>query len=530
MSATTSMDSAPDETPEDKHASLKLNIGFFAMITGMFMAILDIQIVASSIRQIQAGVSASAEEVAWIQTGYLIAEVVGIPLSGFLIRVVGMRKLFAASAGGFVISSLLCALSWDLSSLVFFRVIQGFVGSAMVPITMTAAFTLFPGGRSMLQQVAIGMVATLAPSIGPTLGGWITEHTSWHWLFMINVVPGILAIIAVWICVPKQKADIALLKRLDIYSLVAMGVFLGTLEWVVEEGPAAGWFTDGEIVRMAVVCAVACGIFFWRALSVDTPAVDLRVFKNPSFASGALAGTVIGFGLYGGVYALPLFLGQVRGYSAMQIGGIMSVTGVAMFLFGPATGMLMRKMDPRILVVTGLLVGGAGVWMNGQLTAQSGFAELFWPQFLRGAGIMLTMVSATNIAISTLPPDMVGNATSLFTVCRNLGGAFGIAVMNTQLQHYNSLHLQELSAGLDPSRPEVQSFLESAADRMRALGVPDPEGSAMMQLGHMVQTEASVMTYNNLFQFMAFCFLGATLVVLFMKRPPPQADPPGPTH
>ena len=190
-------------------SELALNIGFFAMVIGMFMAILDIQIVASSISEIQAGVSASQEEIAWIQTGYLVAEVVGIPLSGFLNRAFGIRKLFIMSAVGFVSSSILCALSWDLDSLIFFRVIQGFSGAAMVPTTMAASFTLFPAGRSMTQQVMIGMVATLAPSIGPTLGGWITQHMSWHWLFLVNIVPGIAAITLVFLFIPKQKGESA---------------------------------------------------------------------------------------------------------------------------------------------------------------------------------------------------------------------------------------------------------------------------------------------------------------------------------
>lgn len=507
-------------------SDLTLNIGFFAMVIGMFMAILDIQIVASSIRQIQAGVSASQEEIAWIQTGYLVAEVVGIPLSGFLNRVFGLRKLFIMSAAGFVVSSVLCAISWDLDSLIFFRVVQGFAGAAMVPTTMAASFTLFPAGRSMTQQVAIGMVATLAPSIGPTLGGWITQHMSWHWLFLINVVPGIVAITLVFLFIPRQKGEIALLRRLDVTALVAMAFFLGLFEWIVDEGPSNGWFQSTAIVRAAIVCAIASAIFFHRAFSSPVPLVDLRVFRDRNFASGALIGSVMGFGLYGSVFLLPLYLGQVRGYSSLQIGEIMSVAGFAMFLGGPVSGALTRRYDPRFVVALGLSVAALGTWMNSHLSEQSSFNELFWPQALRGAGLILTMVPTTNLALGTLAPDRVANASGLFTVCRNLGGAVGIAVLNTMMLHFNRLHEQEIASGLSLARPDVQNFLATMTARMQAAGVPDPEGSAMAQLVYRAKMEAAVMTYNNLFLTMSMSFAMILFVVMLLDKPKAPAGAP----
>ncbi len=273
-----------------------LNLGFFAMVIGMFMAILDIQIVASSIQQIQAGVSASADEVAWIQTSYLIAEVVGIPLSGLLNRALSMRLLFVFSAAGFTLSSVLCSLSWDLNSLVFFRCIQGFLGAAMIPTTMAAAFTLFGPNRSMLQQVTIGMVATLAPSIGPTLGGWLTENMSWHWLFLVNVIPGIISATLVWNYIPRQNTQLNLIRNIDIIGLGAMAVFLGSFEYVFEEGPSAGWFEDQDLVVWMFVCSLAGILFFWRAFRHKNPVVDLTVYKDRNFAVGSLVATVVGLG------------------------------------------------------------------------------------------------------------------------------------------------------------------------------------------------------------------------------------------
>ena len=281
--------------------AMMLNIGFFSMVIGMFMAILDIQIVASSIQQIQAGVSASAEEIAWIQTSYLIAEVIGIPLSGLLNRALSMRRLFVYSAAGFTMASVMCALAWDLNSLIVFRCIQGFLGAAMIPTTMAAAFTLFGPNRSMIQQVAIGMVATLAPSIGPTLGGWLTENMSWHWLFLVNVIPGIIAATMVWRFIPKQPMQLGLIKNIDIIGLAALALFLGAFEYVFEEGPAAGWFEDEHLVMWMFLCSLGAIVFFWRAFTRANPVVDINVPKDRNFAVGYMVAIAVGFGLFGSV-------------------------------------------------------------------------------------------------------------------------------------------------------------------------------------------------------------------------------------
>lgn len=496
-----------------------LNFGFFAMVIGMFMAILDIQIVASSIQQIQAGVSASADEVAWIQTSYLIAEVVGIPLSGLLNRALSMRRLFVFSAAGFTLSSVLCSLSWDLNSLVFFRCIQGFLGAAMIPTTMAAAFTLFGPNRSMLQQVTIGMVATLAPSIGPTLGGWLTENMSWHWLFLVNVIPGIISATLVWNYIPKQNAQLNLIRNIDIIGLGAMAVFLGSFEYVFEEGPTAGWFEDQDLVVWMFVCSLAGALFFWRAFRHKNPVVDLTVYKDRNFAVGSLVATVVGLGLFGSVYLTPLFLGTVRGFNSLQIGQIMSVGGVAMFIGGPLAGMLVRRIDPRIVMAFGLSMAAIGLYWNSYLTADASFDELFWPQALRGAGLIMSMVPSNFVALGTLPPMSLPNATGLFTVCRNLGGAIGLAALNTMRLNSTNFHVQELGVGFDPARPEVQAWLQQAEANLRAAGATDPAGGAIAQLTRRLQVEAAVMTFNNLFLVMAICFAVMLVMVPLLKRP-----------
>jgi DHA2 family multidrug resistance protein len=503
----------------------RLNIGFFGMVIGMFMAILDIQIVASSIQQIQAGVAASADEITWIQTSYLIAEVIGIPLSGLLNRAFGMKRLWLYSALGFVGSSALCAVAWNLESLVFFRCIQGFLGAAMIPTTMAAAFTLFGQNRSTLQQVAIGMVATLAPSIGPTLGGWLTDHISWHWLFLVNVGPGLLAAYMVANYIPASPRDVSLIRNIDFIGLGAMGLFLGSFEWIFEEGPKAGWLQDENLVMWMIICAVAGAFFFWRALTRKNPVVDLSVFQNRNFAVGSLVATLVGFGLFGSVFLTPLFLGQVRGFSSIQIGEIMSVGGMAMFIAGPLTGVIIRKVDPRIVLTVGLCITGTGLYLNQFLTVQSSYWELFLPQALRGAGLIMCMLPSNFLALGTLPPMKLPNATGLVTVCRNLGGAVGLAALNTMRLTYNNMHVQEIGAGMDPTQPEVAAYVAAQEQHLRVLGATDAHHQAMAALARRAAMEAQVITFNNLFLVMSICFISLLAIVPLIKLP--KAVAPG---
>ena len=508
-------------TPEAR----RLSIGFMSMVVGMFMAILDIQIVASSISQIQAGVSASSDEIAWIQTSYLIAEVIGIPLSGLLNRALGMRLLWVYSAVGFTAASALCALAWNLESLVVFRCIQGFLGAAMIPTTMAGAFTLFGPNRSMLQQVMIGMVATLAPSIGPTLGGWITDHLSWHGLFLVNVVPGAIAAYMVLTFIPKNRVNLSLIRNIDFLGLLAMGIFLGLFEYVFDEGPRKQWTEDATLVACMVTCAAAGAVFFWRALTRANPVVDLNVFRDRNFAVGSMVAVAVGFGLFGSVYITPLFLGIVRGYNALQIGQIMSVGGLAMFIGGPTAGILIRKYDARLVMAFGMSMAAIGLYWNQFLTADSGFQELFWPQAFRGLGLIMCMVPANFLALGTLPPQKLPNATGLFTVCRNMGGAVGLALLNTLRLNFTNLHEQEIGAAMDPARPEVQAYISQTEARLQAVGVVDAHAQAMMQLGRRAQLEATVMTFNNMFLVMSLAFAAMLLIVPLLRRPPPRQDP-----
>ncbi len=427
-------------------------IAFVAMCFGMFMAFLDIQVVSASLAEIQAGLAASSDEITWVQTSYLMAEVVAIPLSGFLSRALGTRLMFAGAAAGFTVASLMCGLTSSMSEMIVWRALQGFIGGGMVPTVFSSAYTIFPRSRMPVVVPMIGLIATLAPTVGPTIGGYLTDALSWHWLFFINIVPGIVVTIAAMTLIDFDKPDFALFKTFDWLGLLSMASFLGALEYVLEDGPRYDWFDDPTIALVAVISAASAVIFLARVLTAKNPIVDLNAFLNRNFALGSIFSFVLGIGLYGLTYLYPVYLGEIRGYDSLMIGKTMFVSGAAMFLSAPLVGRLMVKTDPRLMLAAGFLIFAASNWEMSYLTKDWDFGELLVPQILRGFGMMLAIVPITNVALGTLSPDRLKNASGLFNLTRNLGGAVGLAGLNTVLDNRIDLHLARLHESITWSR------------------------------------------------------------------------------
>ncbi|GAB2793497.1 DHA2 family efflux MFS transporter permease subunit [Halomonas shantousis] len=497
--------------------SWRTRLGFIAAVFGMFMAILDIQIVASSLNEIQAGVSASSEEISWVQTAYLIAEIVMIPLSGMLTRIFSTRVAFVASCVGFTLASLGCAMASSIESLIVLRAIQGFMGGAMIPIAFAISFTIFPRRMMGSVQAVMGLVATLAPSVGPTIGGYLTEFASWHWLFLANVIPGVAVSLAVWNLLDIDRPSHGALRHLDLIGLALMALFLGTLEFTLEEGPGDDWFASGLILTTATVCFLAAVGFFWRTLRHRHPVVDLRVFANLNFAIGAGLGFLIGIGLYGLVYLLPLFLGTVREYSALQIGEVMAVTGATMFLTAPLVGRATDRVDLRLLLLCGLLLTGLGTLMNADLTAESGFDQFFWAQVVRGMGLVMCLIPTSRIAFGTLPPQEIGNASGLYNVMRNLGGAVGLAMLDTVRDRRMDFHWNQLIPAIDEGREVVNTTLAQYQGMLSA--VSDPQAGAVAMLVRTLQQQSMVMAYNDIFLWLGLVYILAAPLILLLKKP-----------
>jgi DHA2 family multidrug resistance protein len=491
---------------------------FVVMCFGMFMAILDIQVVSASLSEIQAGLSASGDEIPWVQTSYLIAEVIAIPLSGFLSRALGTRILFTVSAVGFTFASIMCGLSSSINSMIVWRAVQGFIGGGMVPTVFATGYLLFPGPRQKFIAPIIGLIATLAPTIGPTVGGYVTDALSWHWLFYINIVPGIIVAVATFTLVDFDEPDLALLKHFDWWGLASMAGFLGALEYVLEEGPRNEWFDDGTITLVALVSALSAIAFFVRIFTAREPIVDLRAFANRNFAVGSLFSFVLGIGLYGLTYLYPVYLAQIRGYDALMIGDTMFVSGLAMFLSAPIAGQLSQRFDPRYMLIGGFVLFAIGTWQMTYVTKDWDFWELLWPQIFRGIGLMFSIVPVTNTALGTLPPERVKNASGLFNLMRNLGGAIGLAAINTVFNDRLDLHLVRLREWVNSAREPATETLARLTSHFTG---SDAQLMALKQLTGIVRQQAAVMSYADVFFVLTLLFVALAALGVIMKKPAP---------
>ena len=513
---------------DNEHMDPKRIIAFFAMVFGMFMAILDIQIVSASLAEIQAGLSAGSDEIAWVQTAYLIAEVIMIPLSGTLARIVSTRVLFAVSAAGFTTASALAATATNIDQMIIYRAIQGFIGGGMIPSVFAAAFTIFPPSKRPIVSPLIGLVATLAPTIGPTVGGYLSHAFSWHWLFLINVIPGIIVTAVTWTLIDFDEPELSLFKKFDWYGLASMAVFLGSMEYVLEEGNNKDWFSDEKIVIGTVIMAAGGIVFFYRALTRAFPVVDLKAFKDTNFAVGSIFSFIMGIGLYGLTYLYPLYLGRIRGYDALMIGETMFVSGLAMFMTAPVAGALSSRFDPRFMMAMGFTGFACGTWMMSHMTADWDFYELLVPQILRGCSLMICMVPINNLALGTLPPDRIRNASGLFNLTRNLGGAVGLAVINTELTSRSQEHFARLSEHINFSNQEALNWLKSVAANYQSYGL-DGNAVALKKLNGMVVQQSWILSFIDIFTGLTVLFASLVLLVALMKKPK-AAAPAGSGH
>ncbi|MGG7516792.1 DHA2 family efflux MFS transporter permease subunit [Allorhizobium undicola] len=510
--ATAAADAAPDSI------SPRRMIAFMAMVFGMFMAILDIQIVSASLSEIQAGLGAGSEEVAWVQTAYLIAEVIMIPLSGILARILSTRVLFACAAAGFTMSSALAATAANIEQMIVYRAIQGFIGGGMIPSVFAAAFTIFPPSKRSMVSPLIGLVATLAPTIGPTIGGYLSHAMSWHWLFLVNVGPGIVVTILTWTYIDFDKPDRSLIDTFDWTGLISMAVFLGSMEYVLEEGNNKDWFSDERIVYGAIAMVIGGVIFFWRAFSAKVPVVDLRAFANRNFAFGSLFSFVMGIGLYGLTYLYPLYLSRVRGYDSLMIGETMFVSGLAMFLTAPVAGRLSAKVDPRMMMAAGFIGFGVGTYMISGLNQDWDFWELLVPQILRGCSLMICMVPINNIALGTLPPERIKNASGLYNLTRNLGGAVGLAIINTLLTQRTDNHYARIVEHVTWSNPKALDWLDTVGSAYTAAGL-DGEAVALKKMAGIVSQQAWIMSFIDVFMGLTVLFGILALMTVMIKKP-----------
>jgi MFS transporter, DHA2 family, multidrug resistance protein len=494
-------------------------VGVVAMVFGLFMAIMDVQIVTSSLTQIQGGLSASPDEISWVQTAYLIADVVMVPLSGMMSRILSTRVLFVTAVLGFTAASALCATATSLDQMILYRAMQGFCGGAITPGVFPVVYTKFRGPRLATLMVLISLILNLSSTLGPTIGGFLTDTLSWHWLFLVNIVPGIAVAVTVWLTIDIDRPDWSLLRYFDLPGLVLMAVFLGCLQYALQEGPRWDWLSDDTILAAVVASSVAAAFFFWRVLTYRQPIVDLRAFTNRNFTLGSFYTFVVGSGMYSTTYLIPLFLAQVRGFSAWQIGMTVVVAGLAQMALSPISTQVARRIDLRIMLGIGLLLFAVSMYLTASLTNQSGFTELLIPQALRGFALMFCYLPANLIALGTVPPDKLKNAAGLYNLTRDLGGAMALAALGTVMNDRLHFHWNRLIENINPARSAVQQFLESQSSHFEGLITGDASRAAIKLLADTVQREALVLTYNDALMLIGVVFIAALSLMPLVKSP-----------
>lgn len=510
----------PTTEPTRDRVSFKTWIGVLGAVLGAFMAVLDIQITNASLQDIQAALGATLEEGSWISTAYLVAEIVVIPLTGWLARVFSTRWYLLVNAALFTFFSVCCAWAWNLNTMILFRALQGLTGGVLIPMAFTLILTQLPAAKQPIGLAMFAITATFAPSIGPTLGGWLTENYGWEYVFYLNLIPGALLLAAVWYAIAPQPLQLYLLKQGDWGGIVAMAIGLGSLQVVLEEGSRKDWFSSQFIVRLGVIAAIFLAIFFWIELTRQRPFINLRLIGRRNFGLATVVNVALGVGLYGSVYILPLYLAQIQQYNAMQIGEVIMWAGIPQLFIVPFVPKLMQRIDTRFAIGVGVSVFAVSCFMNAHMTHDTGLDQLRWSQLVRAMGQPLIMVPLSSIATANIEAEQAGSASGLFNMMRNLGGSLGIAALATLLTRREQFHSNRLGEAISLYDPQTQQRIEQLTQYFvsRGADLSTAGQQAIASLENIVRREAFVMAFNDCFYFIGMTLLLSGIAVLFFKK------------
>jgi DHA2 family multidrug resistance protein len=495
-------------------------IAVAAGMLGAFMAVLDIQITNSSLRDILGTLSATQEEGSWVSTAYLCAEIVVIPLTALFTRALGARRYMMVTTTLFLLFSTLCGSAWSLSSMIVFRMLQGFTGGALIPMAMTLVMTRLPPAKRAVGLAMFGLTATLAPAMGPTLGGYLSELYGWPSIFYINWVPGVLLIGGIAWGMDKEPMELRQLIKADWLGIAFMAIGLASLTIFLEEGNSKDWFESSFIITFAYLALF--GILGWIVTSFvrDEPFVNLRLYGQRNFLVATVLSAVIGMGLYGSSFLLPLFLGQIANYSPMQIGEVIAWSGLPQLFVMPFAAALSSKIDNRIMCTFGLLLFGVSCVMNAFMTASTGYDQLMFTQVIRAIGQPFVMLTLSNFAMAGIKPQDMPSAASLFNMTRNLGGSIGIALLATALTNREHFHSLRLGESVSMAALATQTRLEQLTQAFIARGI-DPAtaaNQAIEAISRIVRRESYVMAYNDGFWIVGVILIGAIGALWFADK------------
>jgi MFS transporter, DHA2 family, multidrug resistance protein len=489
-----------------------------AGMLGAFMAVLDIQITNSSLKDILGALSATQEEGSWISTAYLCAEIVVIPMTALFTRALGARRYLIGTTVLFLLFSTLCGAAWNLPSMIVFRMMQGFTGGALIPMAMTLVMTRLPASKRAVGLAVFGLTATLAPAMGPTLGGYLTNIYGWPSIFYINWVPGVLLIAGLLWGLDPDPLDLNHLADADWLGIAFMSLGLGSLTIFLEEGNSKDWFDSSFILTF---CALAIlGILGWVALSFSgrpKPFVNLALYGQRNFLVATALSAVIGMALYGSSFLLPLFLGQIANYTPMQIGEVIAWVGFPQLIVMPFAAALSSRVDNRIMCSFGLALFGGSCLMNAFMDASTGYDQLIVTQVIRAVGQPFVMLTLSNFAMQGVKPQDMPSASSLFNMTRNLGGSIGIALLATALTNREHFHSAVLGESVSNYSMATQQRLDQLTQGFIAGGVDpaDAANKALRLVDNIVRRESYVMAYNDGFLIVGLVLIGCIALIWF---------------
>lgn len=481
---------------------------------GAFMAVLDIQITNSSLKDIQGALSATLEEGSWISTSYLVAEIIMIPLTAWLVQLLSARRLAVWVSIGFLISSLLCSFAWNLESMIVFRALQGFTGGALIPLAFTLTLIKLPDHHRAKGMALFAITATFAPSIGPTLGGWLTERWGWEYIFYINVPPGLLMIAGLLYGLEKKPPHWELLKSTDYAGIVTLAMGLGCLQVFLEEGHRKDWLESTLIVQLGSVAVVSLILFVILQLSRPNPLINLGILCERNFGLTSIASLGMGLGLYGSIYLLPLYLAQIQNYNALQIGQVIMWMGIPQLFLIPLVPKLMKIIPPKLLCAAGFALFGISSFASGALNPDFAGDQFHPIQIIRALGQPMIMVTISLIATAYIQPQDAGSASSLFNILRNLGGAIGIALLATLLDSRAKIYFDYLRESVVPGNPAVAERLSALTQQLGS------EQAALGRISEITHQQAMIMAYNDAFHFVGIALAASMVAVLLTRRLP----------
>ena len=502
--------------PERADAAAWLAVA--AGTVGALMATLDISIVNSSLPTIQGEIGASGTEGTWISTAYLVAEIVIIPLAGWLERLLGLRTFLLVATTLFISFSMLCGFSDTLPMMIVGRIGQGFTGGALIPTAMTIIATRLPRDQQPIGNAAFGATAIMGPVIGPVVGGWLTENVSWHYAFFINLPVGIGLLTLLIVALPHRRPQWDQLRQADWLGIAGLAFGLGGLTVVLEEGQREQWFSSPEIRWLALTSVAGFVLLFLGQATARKPVIRLKLLLDRQFGAVVVMITAIGMMMYGTSYVIPQFLAGISGYNSLQSGEVVLLSGVPMILMMPITPWLVRTVDIRIAVTFGMSLLAISSWMETDLTSLSTGTAFAGSQVLRGVGTVFASMFMNQAAIRSVGPEQASDASGLYNTARNLGGSLALAGIGVIQDHRIWLHSRRIEESLSANSDMVQAYMQQQS---QALGGSD---AAYQALGGTIQTQALAMTYADLFWLLTVAIVCVTPLVLFL-RPLPKRVP-----